>query len=147
MAAACDLSLVLHGAIVLLLGQVAGYAFFWAINARDPQGREVGMWRMSHAACSAGAVLLIALAPVVPHLRLDPKLALVLTYSLIVSTHALCVGTVVAAWSGHRGTRLRGPMPNLAVYLLYIVGALGSTLSALVFAYGAAGAYFAPSAR
>jgi hypothetical protein len=36
-------------------------------------------------------------------------------------------------------------MPNLAVYVLYVVGALGSTVSALVFAYGAAGAYLASS--
>jgi hypothetical protein len=127
------------------MSQCAGYAFFRAINARDPQSPQVGMWRMSHAACSAGAVLLIALAPVAPHLRLSPKLAVVLTYSLVVSTHALSVGTIVAACSGHRGTRPRGPIPNLAVYLLYMVGALGSSLSALVFAYGAAGAYFAPT--
>jgi hypothetical protein len=145
MAAACDLSLVLHGAILLLLSQVAGYAFFRAINRSDPQSPAVGMWRMSHAACSAGAVLLIALGPVAPHLRLRAELAMLLDYALIVSSYGLCVGTVVAASSGHRGTRLRGPAANVAVYVLYIVGALGSTLSALVFAWGAASAYFAPS--
>jgi hypothetical protein len=143
MAAACDLSLVLHGAILLLLSQVAGYAFFRAINGRDPEA--IGMWRMSHAACSAGAVLLIALGPVAPHLRLRQELALLLDCSLIVSSYALCVGTVVAASSGHRGTRPRGPAANLAVYVLYVVGALGSTLSALVFVWGAARAYVASS--
>jgi hypothetical protein len=145
MAATCDLTLVLHGALVLLLAQFTGYAFFRAINACDLPGPEVGMWRMSHAACSAGAVLLIALGPVVPHLRLGPTPGVLLRYALIMSTHALCVGTVVAAWSGHRGTRPRGPMSNFTAYVLYLIGAIGSTVSALIFAYGAAVTYFGPT--
>jgi hypothetical protein len=143
MASACDLSLVLHGAILLLLSQVAGYAFFRAINRRDPE--TIGMWRMSHAACSAAAVLLIALGPVAPHLRLRHELAVLLDGALIGSSYAFCVGTVIAASSGHRGTKPRGPAANVAVYVLYVVGAVASTLSALVFAWGAASAYFAAS--
>ena len=141
MVTACNMALVLHGVIVLLLSQLAGYAFFRAINAGDEAAARTGMWRMSHAACSAGAVLLIALGPVVPHLRLTSLPEALLVATLIGATYALCLGTVVAAVSGHRGTRPRGPWSNLVVYILYLLGALGSTVSGVVLLYGAARAY------
>ena len=143
MEAACDIPLVLHGAIVLLLGQVAGYLFFRALRA-SPDGARAGMWRMSHAACSAGAVLLLAMAPVVPHLRLAPLSAIAVVDTAVVSTYALCGGTLVAAFSGQRGLRPRPPLSNQVVYLLYVVGALSSTVSALALFAAALRAYLAP---
>lgn len=143
MEGACNIPLVLHGTIVLLLSQVAGYAFFRAIAGAQHEGPRTGMWRMSHAACSAGAVFLIALGPVVPHLSLVPLPAAVVVDALIASTYALCLGTLVAGWSGHRGVRPVGPWSNLAVYVLYLAGALGSTLSGLALLWGATRTYFA----
>jgi hypothetical protein len=134
---ACNMQLVLHGAIVLLLGQLAGYVFFRAIHAAPENATRTGMWRMSHAATTMGAVFLIALAPVVPHLRLSSGAATFLVIALIASTYALCVGTVVAALSGQRGTRPRGPSANVVVYVLYVAGALGSTAAGVVLLYGA----------
>jgi hypothetical protein len=142
-AASCNLSLVLHGAVILLLGQIAGYAFFRAIN-RAKDATRVGMWRMSHAATSVGAVLLLALGPVVPHLRLGPSVTTFLVATLIASTYALCLGTIAAGMSGHRGTRAMKPWPNALVYGLYLLGALGSTASGVLLLYGAALAYFTP---
>lgn len=142
-AGACNIPLVLHGTIVLLLSQVAGYAFFRALAGAEHDGARTGMWRMSHAACSAGAVFLIALGPVVPHLSFLPLPAAIVVDALIVSTYALCLGTVVAGWSGHRGIRPAGPWSNGAVYVLYVTGALGSTLSALALLWGATRAYLA----
>jgi hypothetical protein len=135
MEAACNLALVFHGAVVLLLSQVAGYAFFRAIHGAD--ATKTGMWRMSHAACSAGAVLLFALAPIVPHLRLAAPLRALLVGALVLSTYALCLGTVIAGASGQRGIRPKMPWPNVTVYALYVFGAVGSTLAALVLLYAA----------
>jgi hypothetical protein len=146
-AAACNIPLIFHGSIVLLVSQIAGYAFLFAINTspKPPQQEspKVGMWRMSHSACSVGAVFLIALGPVVPHLDLTPPAAAFLVGALIVSTYALCVGTVVAGISGHRGTRLRLPWSNLITTVLYLIGALGSTISGIVLMYGVTRAYLA----
>lgn len=142
-AGACNLPLVLHGTIVLLLSQAAGYAFFRVLAGQRQDGVRAGMWRMSHAACSAGAVFLIALGPVVPHLSLVPLPAAFVVDALIASTYALCLGTVVAGWSGQRGVRSAGPWSNRAVYVLYVAGALGSTLSGLALLWGATRAYFA----
>lgn len=142
--AACNLALVLHGAIILLVGQGAGYAFFRAINASAQDATRAGMWRMSHSATSMGAVFLIALAPVVPHLDLAPGLGRFLVAVMIASTYALCLGTVAAALSGQRGTRARGSGSNAVVYALYLAGALGSTVGGLVLLYGAARSYLGP---
>jgi hypothetical protein len=141
MSAGCHMAMVFHGAVILLLSQLVGYAFFRAINKQKPEA--TAMWRMSHAASSAGAVFLIALAPVVPHLRLGPATGWLLVGSLIGSTYAMCLGTVVAAASGNRGTRPRLPWPNLLAYLLYMAGALGSTVAGLVFFIAAARTYLA----
>ncbi len=135
----CDLSLVFHGAVVLALGQLGGFAFFRAIR-RAPDDPGTGRWRMSHAACSAGAVLLIALGPVAPHLALGPTGSALFAGSSIASTYAMCVGTIVAAASGGRGTDARGPWTNRVVYGLYVLGAFGSTLAASLLLYGAAAA-------
>ncbi|HEY3815892.1 MAG TPA: hypothetical protein VGL81_01915 [Polyangiaceae bacterium] len=143
-AAACNLALVLHGAIVLLLGQAAGYAFFRAINASPQDAARIGMWRMSHAATSMGAVLLLALAPVVPRLDAASGLSAFLVAVLIASTYALSLGTIAAGFSGHRGTTAKGPWSNVLVYGLYLAGALGSTAGGLVLLYVAARSYLRP---
>lgn len=140
----CDLALVLHGAIILLLGQAAGYAFFRAINASPQDATRTGMWRMSHSATSLGAVLLLALAPVIPHLDLAPAPRGALVAVTIASTYALCLGTISAAVSGHRGTSAKGSWSNVLVYALYLAGALGSTVGGLLLLYGAARSYLGP---
>lgn len=142
-AAACDLSLVLHGAIVLLLANLAGYVFFRAINASPPDAARINMWRMSHAATSTGALFLVALGPVAPHLHLEPLPRWLFVVVTVGSTYALCLGTIVAGASGHRGTKPRMPWSNLVVYFLYVLGALGSTIAGLALLYGAVGAWLA----
>jgi hypothetical protein len=142
MNAVCNLALVFHGAVVLLLSQFAGYAFFRVLRGgEEANAKAAAMWRMSHSACSAAAVFLIALGPVVPHLHLTPIPVALLIDMLIVSTYAFCMGTVIAALSGHRGTRPARPWSNVAVYGLYVIGALCSTISGFVFLYGATRAY------
>ena len=106
----CDLRFVLHGGIILMLSQLGGFVFARAIRSGDSD-----RWRMSHAACSAGGVLLIALAPVAPHLAIGTTL---LASLWIGSTYALCVGTVVAAITGRRGIESGGPPMNQIVYAL-----------------------------
>jgi hypothetical protein len=141
MTASCDIRLVVHGAIILLLSQLAGFAFLFSINAKQQNSEKTGMWRMSHAASSAGAVFLMALAPILPQLRLTMLSVELLAASLVVSTYGLCLGTVVAGFSGHRGTRLRLPWPNLLACLLYLVGVLGSVIGGPLLLYGALRAY------
>jgi hypothetical protein len=133
-------ALVFHGAVVLLLGQAAGYAFFRALK-RAEDGAAAARWRMSHSACSVAALVLLALGPVVPQLGLDPVALQALTWTLIGSTWALCLGTVVAAASGQRGIERRGPVWNRVVWVLYVVGAAGSTVGGVALVIGVAYAW------
>ncbi len=140
---------MLNGCVLLLLSQAVGYAFLWAIRrqpapaAGERAAGTVERWRMSHAATSAGALFLLVLGPVAPHLRLGPAAARLLDALVIVSTYGLCLGTVVAGFSGQRGTQLRHPWPNLLAYALYLVGAVGSTAAGGLLLYGAGRAYAA----
>ena len=118
-----SVALVVHGCVVLLLGQAIGFVFFRAIERPS-----AALWRMSHAATSAGAVFLLALAPIVPRLALSPLPERVVVFATIASTYALVSGTVVAAIAGRR---------NQAVLGCYVLGALGSTLAASALLYGA----------
>jgi hypothetical protein len=132
-ASVCNLALALHGSIVLVVSQVVGYAFFRAIRTEA----NAQTWRMSHAACSAGATFLIALAPVVPHL--DPPVSTgALVGLLVVSTYALSIGTVIAAVAGHRGVAPALPWSNRIVYALYLVGAITASLAGIALVIGAA---------
>jgi hypothetical protein len=150
-----DFLLVLNGCVILVLSQAVGYAFLWAIRRQPaPAAGEravatvatvptVERWRMSHAATSAGALFLLVLGPIAPHLRLGPAAARWLDALLIVSTYGLCLGTVVAGFSGQRGTQLGRPWPNLLTYALYVIGAVGSTAAGGLLLYGAGRAYAA----
>lgn len=132
-----NLALIVHGALVLVLAQAIGFAFFRSIQ-RDT---AVQLWRMSHAATSAGAVFLIALGPVLPHLVLAPVPEALVADALIGSTYLLAAGTIVAAASGQRGTSARPPWPNRIVFVLYVAGAIISTLAALALLFGSVRAY------
>jgi hypothetical protein len=121
-----SLVLAVHGCVVLLIAQGVGFAFFRVIETAAPP--TVQLWRMSHAAASAGAVFLIALAPVVPHLAFAPLPEPGVVTTTIGSTYLLVAGTVVAAAAGKR---------NRAVLVCYVLGAIGSTLAAVALLYGA----------
>jgi hypothetical protein len=88
---------------------------------------------MSHAATSMGVVLLLALAPVVPHLRLAP-----FATALLVTTLIVCRDLRAS-----RNTPAR-PWPNVLVYGLYVVGAGLSTAAGVRLHNGAPHAYFTP---
>jgi hypothetical protein len=65
-----------------------------------------------------------------------------LVATLTASTYALCIGTIAAGISGHRGVQPAKPWPNALVYGLYLLGAVGSTASGVLVLYGAVRAYF-----
>jgi hypothetical protein len=132
-----NVHLFLHGSIVLLLSQLAGYAQYHSIKAVPADAVRVERWRMSHAACGAAAVFLCALASVIPHVDFRPLPAALIVTTLIVSTYLLCLGTLVAGFSGHRGTRRGPPLWNRVAYLCYLAGAISSTLVGLALTYGA----------
>ena len=144
MIARLQLHVILHGAIVLFVGLVCGIPFgSVAARAGDEAARA---WRVAHAGGAALGVMLIAIAAVLPRLRLTDLVASLLAWSLIVSAYSFTAGVVLAAITGARGLRAGGSAANVLVFLAYLVGALGTLLAVALTIAGAAAA-LAPLGR
>ncbi len=134
--------LVLHGALVFLLGMAAGFPFafeilggfeLWPLPWRvefDMPG-DVRGWRMAHLEGVLNGVLLISVAAVAPLLRLGSRTAAWIKWGLL----ATAWGNILASWLGPltetRGLRFGGTA-NSIVFLLFmvaIVGVLGAMVS------------------
>lgn len=136
MIARLQLHVILHGAIVLLIGFLCGLPFgSVAMRAGDEAARP---WRVAHAGGAATGTMLIAIAAVLPHLRLTDLLAWLLACSLIVSAYSFTLGVIVAALTGARGLAAGGSAANIVVFVAYVVGAVTAFLAAGLTIAGAA---------
>jgi hypothetical protein len=128
--------LILHGGIVLLVGLLSGAGFGSAV-VRGRSEAAVRAWRVAHSGIVMGGVLLLALAPVVPHLRLGAPALALLVWSFVVSAYAFAVVLPLGAHYGQRGLSSGPPILNQLVYAGNIVGAAGSLVGALLLVWGA----------
>ncbi len=136
-------TLVAHGALVFLLGLMAGFPFAFEILGRvevwpipgqlavDLPGDARG-WRMAHLEGILNGLLLIGVAAVAPLLALGPRGTGWVTKGLLVCAW----GNIVASWlgplTGTRGLAFDGFGWNGLVYLLFvaaIVGAVGAMVA------------------
>lgn len=129
MIARLQLHVILHGAIVLTIGLLCGLPF-GAVAARA--------WRVAHAGGAALGVMLIAIAAVLPRLRLTDLAASLLAWSLIASAYSFTGGVVLAAITGARGLQAAGSAADVIVFLDYLVGALGTLVAVGLTIAGAA---------
>ena len=122
--------LALQGSLMLVVGLLCGLPYGRAIN-RKADAEVVMSWRVSHSSLSAGAVLILAIAVLLPLLPTSQGLNWVTVMSLIVSswgfTFALTVGPVLR----HRGLKFEGTLGAKAVYFGNILGAVFSLVAAL----------------
>lgn len=139
-------TLVAHGALVFLVGLLAGFPFAFEILGRVelwpvPGSIAVEMpgdlrgWRMAHLEGILNGLLLIAVAAVAPVITLGSRGAAWLTKGLLVCAW----GNVTASWIGPlsetRGLAFTGFSWNSLVYLLFvaaIVGVVGAMLALYV---------------
>lgn len=141
-------TLVAHGALVFLVGLVAGLPFGFEILGRvelwpipggfdfDPPGDARG-WRMAHLEGILNGMLLFAVAAVAPLLQLGSRGAAWVTKGLLVCAW----GNIIASWIGPlsetRGLAFSGFSWNSLVYLLFIAAIIG-IVGAMVAVYAGA---------
>ncbi len=129
-------TLVVHGALVFLLGLAAGFPFAFEILGRlelwpipgsvavDVPGDLRG-WRMAHLEGILNGMLLFVGAAIAPLLRLGPRGAAWVTRGLLVCAW----GNIVASWIGPlsetRGLSFTGISWNSLVYLLFVAAIVG----------------------
>ena len=128
--------LVSHGALVFLLGMLAGFPFAFLLLERVelwpiPGSIDVRMpgdyrgWRMAHLEGVLNGLLLIGVAAFGRRLRLSERGAAIVTWGLLVCAW----GNIVASWigplAGVRGLSFTGIGWNSVVYLLFVAAILG----------------------
>lgn len=93
-------------------------------------------WHLIHAGGSVRAVLLIALAAVVPYLPLAPATLTTFVWLMIVSIWASMFAMLIAAITGDRGLQNAGTGTNRLVYFLYGIHALTLFPALFILIYG-----------
>jgi hypothetical protein len=128
--------LVFHGAVVLLLGLLAGVPFGAAIT--DGWGEEaIHAWRVAHTGLVGGGVALIAIGGAAHRVRLGPGAAAWLVGSLVASIYAGVFALGVGPILGVRGLEPTPPLANQLAFGANLVLALGSLIAAALLVRGA----------
>jgi hypothetical protein len=129
--------LIFHGAIVIILGLLAGFPFVMVLNG-SMEG-EVRAWRMAHLEGILNGLVCLAAAGVIGYLSLDVKKLKLLAWSLIVMSYGNLIASVVGASTGNRGLELGGPAANIVVFSLFMIAIVGVFIGVGLLALGSRG--------
>lgn len=127
--------LILHGAVILLVGFLCGAP----LGSATARGKEEAAraWRVAHSSLISGGVLLLALAGVIAHLQLSTFALSLVVWAFVASSYVFAVVLPLAARYGHRGLTSAPPLMNRFIYVGNMVGAGGLLLGVVVFLWGA----------
>jgi hypothetical protein len=128
--------LVLHGAIVLLIGLGCGAPYGRAINRGAP-AHILQSWRVAHASLPMAGILMLAVAAVLSDLLIAASLKWIIAVTLIASSYAFCFSLPMAAIVGHRGLSPEGPLSAKLVFAGNILGAWLSAASVIALTWAA----------
>jgi len=117
--------LLFHGALVLLLGLLAGAPYGRAI-AGGASVRRTEAWRAAHSGLIGTGLMTLVFGLMLRGWRAEGALVEVAALSAIASAWAFSVAMTLAAASGQRGLSAGGTMVNRLVFGGYVVGVLGS---------------------
>jgi hypothetical protein len=128
--------LVVHGAVILLIGFACGAPMGRSIVRRKSE-ETVRAWRVAHSSLVMGGILLLALAGVVEYLRLGSWALFLLALSFIASSYAFAISLPLGAHYGVRGLTSAPPPVNQVVYAGNMLGITGFFAGALLLLWGA----------
>ena len=134
--------LIRHGALVFLLGLLAGFPFaFFELGKLSlwPMPGEITVslpgdvraWRMAHLEGILNGLTLFAVAGVWSHIRLGVRQQGFLAWSLIVTAWGNAVASLIGPIFGGRGLEFGGGLANSTMYLLF-VAAVAAVIAAMV---------------
>lgn len=130
------LHFVLHGALILLVSNLAGSLLGRALVSRKSTAEQQEAWRMAHSSSSSFGVFLVAVGAISPFLKLAPLLSQFMLWGLVFSGYGFMLGTTLAAITGHRGLKRKGPIGNYAIHFFYLIGVAGSMIGIPLIIYG-----------
>lgn len=131
---AATLQLILHGAIIALIGTLCGIPFGRAIVGRKDEAVVRG-WRVAHTGILSTGVAIVVMGLALPHLKGSPSLVNAMVWATIVSGYAFAIGLTLGPIVGQRGLRPGAPLANMLVYTGNAIGSLGWLVASLIFVW------------
>ena len=120
--------LVFHGAVVVMLGLLAGFPHAFVLTGQI--AGEERAWRMAHLEGLLNGMLMMGGAAVADSVVLSPRQWTWLFWSLVAAGYGNVVASVLGASFGVRGLALAGPPANAIMNLLFWL-AIGGILTGL----------------
>ncbi len=117
--------LVFHGAVVVMLGLLAGFPHAFVLTGQ--LAGEERAWRMAHLEGLLNGMVMMLAAAVSGSLVLAPRRQSWLLWSLVAAGYGNVIASVLGASFGVRGLTLAGPPANVVMNLLFWV-AIGGIL-------------------
>jgi hypothetical protein len=130
------IQLILHGSIILLIGLLCGWPYARAL-IRGKSEVSTNAWRVAHLSLPIAAILLFALAAVLPQLRISGAMRAWMAWLFIVSSYAFTVALTLGASCGFRGLTFVPPLANRLVYAGNMLGAALSLVGSILLVGGA----------
>jgi hypothetical protein len=130
-----SLQLLLHGAIVLLIGLLSGMPYGSAITQKKEED-VIRAWRVAHSGLSMGGTTMIAFAAAINQLEINGIALFILVWSSVISGYGFCIALPYGAWVGYRGLSIGKTIESKIVYLGNVLGATGSLVSTLALIFG-----------
>ena len=125
--------LVLHGAIVVLLGMVAGFPYGSAVTG----GEDPRAWRMAHLEGVLNGLMMIAIGAARSRLVLKPALQRLLFWTLVITGYGNVMASILAAASGQRGLQPGGALANNLVFGGFMLAVVGVLVALILVVVGA----------
>ena len=124
--------LLFHGAVVLLIGLLAGapYGRALASGAALPRAEA---WRAAHTGLVGTGVMTLVFGLMLRQWHAEGAAANAAAVIAIVAAYAFSAAMILAAVSGQRGLSAAGPLANRLVFAGYVLGVLGSLTAAAGF--------------
>jgi hypothetical protein len=138
-------SMIAHGALVFIVGLLAGFPFAFVILGKIvlwpiPGALEWQMpgdlrgWHMAHLEGILNGLTLFAVAAIMPQLRLGDTAFKVVAWGLIITAWGNIIASVIGPLFGGRGLEFGGSVSNSLMYLLFVL-AVGTVLVALALVF------------
>ena len=118
--------MIFHGSVILVAGLLCGAPMGSAIK-KERGDDVVRAWRVAHSGLLLGAVLLFAIALILPSISVGSTYDAVLAWSFILSAYGFLVALPFGATIGNRGLQPSAGRGQI-VYFGNLVGAGGSLL-------------------
>ena len=129
--------LAMHGAVVLLIGLLAGIGYSYAATTASVDSDLYKNWRFAHLEGLFNGVMVLAIAGAWPSIHRNGTALAVGAWLLVLGAYANAIGPwITALFIGHRVIQPHAPLEYVVVYGFYIPGVV-PLFAVAIFAWAA----------